>query len=227
MKNTIKIIAAIIFALAISLHRSAAAFAVAFVILGILKIIPENFRKIIIFVAIFIPIVYFLSPELYQLVFYMLRINYYIPTDRINAGELFILYYLIFIFAILFSNKNIVSEYFNSFFKKLGNKLKIKENTYKDDECNALSDYTTLLMCVFGVGVSIESFSSVCNTMLRFSSAFLLAVIVVVPNVISINKSKLLRLVAQIGIIAVLAIAFYLDYYRTNYLHGFPYAFFN
>ena len=225
-KTVIKIVLSLIL-LGISyfIHKSSGLFILAFVIYLIQMLLPENFRKITIYFVAVIPIIFLLAPGLYQTLFYSLKINHYIPSQRDDAGELFILYFIILIFAITYTGNNVVRTKTNEFFDKLFSKFKIFRNDDLSNNTQVLesNSYTALLMMVFAIGTAIEAFSSVCYTLLRLETPFLFAGAILIPNVIAQNKSKALRACAEIVLVMLFFVIFYLDYYRTNYLHGFPY----
>ena len=216
------VLSLVLFAISCTLHTSSIAFAIAFLLYGVFVLLPNSFHRIIVIMAIFVPFIFFLTPQLYELFFYILKINYYIPTERAGVGELFYLYYAILLFAMVFSTNNIVSIYVNNWFDKI-KFFRQKENLNTRDE--SISNYTLVLISAFLIGSIIQSFSAVCFTMTRLSNPFLLSVIIIVPNIIYRNKSKNLRIAAQFVFIVVLALVFLVDYYKGNYLNGFPYSF--
>lgn len=213
--------------IAISFHSSSIAFVAAFVLFGIKKLVPEYFRKITICLVVMLPIVYFLSPELYQYFFYLAKKNYYLPTERSNTGGLLIVYSLILIFALTFSRENIISNRTNSLFDNVANKLfRQKSNRSKETVgTKQVNDFTELLIAVFCIGVIIESFSSVSYTITRLSNPFLMTSIIMIPNIIEKNDSKALRIFAEVGVVLLFALIFYVDNYSINYLNCFPYSF--
>lgn len=216
-----------LFGIAITFHTSSIAFIAAFVLFGFKKIFPEYFRKITICLIAAVPIIFFLSQEIYPFFFYLAKKNYYLPTDRSNTGGLFVLYYLILIFAFLFSKDNLISTKINNISDKITYKLSKKTIVESSEKAAAkpISDFTSLLIAVFAIGVIIESFSSVSYTITRLSNPFLMTSIILIPNIIERNKSKSLRIVAEIAVVLVFALVFYLDNYRINYLNCFPYSF--
>lgn len=213
-----------LFGLSITLHISSAFFGIAFVLFAIKRFVPEYFGKITILIAVTIPFIFIFAPELYQVFFYLLKSNRYIPTQRSDAVELFILYYLILIAALIFSHNNKLTNKTNEISSKLFSKISfLKDDENNNDSRKEIDDYTSLSIAIFSIGVVIQSFSYVCDVMLRAANPFLLFAIIIIPNVIYKNKSKSLRVLAQIAVIALFFVVFYLDCYRPNYLHSFPY----
>lgn len=226
-KNIIVIIVSLaLLGLSCTFHRSSVFFAMAFVLLGLKRIVPEYFGKITLFITLLIPFIFILAPEFYQYIFYLLKTNKYIPTQRTDAIELFILYFAILIVALIFNSNNKLASKTNDLFSKTFSKVPLLKDE-KDAQSNAESkttDFTELAISIFSIGVIIQSFSTVCNVMLRAANPFLLFAIIFIPNVIYKNNSKSLRIFAQVAVIVLFLLVFYIDYYKTNYLHGFPYT---
>lgn len=226
-KNIIKVLVAfLIFVVSVSIHTSAAIFALAFILYFVQKMVPESFKKIISVMAAIIPFIFLFAAQLYQVFFYPLELNRYIPTQRSGVGELFLLYFAILIVGIVFYDQNKISVFLNNQFDKLTKEKKETEESEKGMCTEKNSDsFTLLLISVFAIGVIVQSFASVCFTMTRLGNPFLLTAVIFIPNVISNNKSKNLRISAQAVIVITLLLVFYVDYYKGNYLNGFPFSF--
>ena len=189
------------------------------------KYARKQYFKILFGIAFVIPMVAFLAPEIYQLFFYSLNINYYIPTNRPGVGKLFLLYFLFFIGSIVLCKENKLTLLLNKLFGKIDNKnMLLSKNSVEKNDINENMFFEVTIGC-FSVGVMIYSFSTVCFSMLRLSNVFLLPATVFIPNLIYKQKSASLRLFGQLLLVFILMIVFYVDYYKINQLNGFPFSF--
>lgn len=207
-KSNIKKVASIaIYMVSILFHFSSIIFLIAFFLI-VFKI---NYKSIsLLTYSLFGAVLFIAAPAIYQFIFSLSNINYYIPILKTNVGLLFFLYLTIFIFLFLLDSNN---KYLYTFFSKIDalfNRKKTVEKEYVELFFDNKVCVHDKLLLVFYIGVLFYSLSAVSNSIVRFALPFLITSIVLIPNELSkIKCLKARTLTASMICFAFLALALY------------------
>jgi len=217
----------IIFSLAIVilsgfLHKSA------FIVCIIYPLLfAKDYRSFAPYLLLIQSLFFIFVPYIYEFIFYGMLKSSYLPDENSGVGELTVIYMLLYLFLVVMSFSNPVFNKVNDIFSHF-DRLKRQEQSRLIEEPEVQKEpdsFTELSIVLFGFSVIFETFSRTSLTFTRISYSFLILGIFAIPNVISLQKSRVLKLTLYLLFVLGFLGFFFVECFSPNYLHCNPYSF--
>lgn len=202
-------------------HRSALAF---------LLCLPLSFIKMkaiyLWYATPFVLLYFWLSPSLFQAIYYSLNITSYMPKERNGVGEYFFIFYLIFFVITLLSESNFLTNFVFLYIDKIKIKL------FKKSKPLSISEYqptpensTNILLTLFLIGVLLQATSRINYSAPRLATQFLMICCLFIPNTLLTIKNNKFKIALCFMACLCFYAFFVYDSILPNYLGVDPFKF--
>lgn len=181
--------------------------------------------KYLIYITPFVIIFFFITPSLFQTIYYFSGAVAYMPTIREGVGEYYFIFYIIFLIFAILATVNPITTAVYKFLDKI--KLKLFKNSHPcaDDYQPITDEKTKMYILLLVLGVLFQSTSQVNYAAPRLSMQFLMLSSLFASNTLFGIKNAKFKYILVIATALCFYGFFLYDSLLANYLGIIPYHF--